>query len=75
MADFFGKSQFGGHYFKAPAQGAPAPGFNPGFETLAPSQVSFSKGMGKGKGKGKGYTTEVSFSGGVAFSGGHRRKS
>lgn len=74
MADFFGHSQFGGHYFRSPEQGAPGPAFQPGFETLVPGQVVFSMGAGANT-KKKGYTTEMSFPvGAVLYSNGKRKR-
>lgn len=71
MADYFGKGQFGGHYFKSPEQGQASPAYNPGFETLVPGQVVFSMG----RGPKKGYTTEMMFPGGaVLYHHGLRRK-
>lgn len=73
MADFFGHSQFGGHYFRSPdqAQGQPNPSFNPGFEKIVPSGVVFSMGANAKK----GYTTAVTFPvGPVEFHNGIRRK-
>jgi hypothetical protein len=71
MADFFGHSQFGGHYFKGPEQGAPAPSFNPGFETIVPGQVVFSMGARKPKGHS---AAANSVSGGVVYSSGLGKK-
>ena len=48
MAEFFGRTQFGGNYFHTGKMGSPSPAFNPGFEKLVPpGQVIFSAGAQK----------------------------
>jgi len=77
MAEFFGRTQFGGNYFHTGKLGAPHPSFNPGFERLAPpqGQVIFSMGVQK---NAPGTTTEINWNGGVQYRmqrrGGLRRK-